>query len=171
VSLDPIVVLEDGRRLSFSFADMLNFHGGGSPGGVAHAFKVLERALPLVAGDRLAERREIVIDTSFGGPGARDGFELVTRAVSDGRFVLEPSLARPQHGTARERFVFRVSYRDQAVVLALRPGFVSDEFIEMAGREIADPEEAERFAAMKAEMSAVVMAAAAAQVYEPVADD
>src|ERR1700694_2844313 len=81
VGSEPIVVREGPRELSFAFEDMLRYHGGGSPGGVAHAFKVLERALPLLATDGPVERREIAIETAFGGPGARDGLELVTRAV------------------------------------------------------------------------------------------
>src|SRR5450759_2207033 len=48
VTPDPIVVLDGGREVSVSFDEMLNYHGGGSPGGVAHAFKVLERSLPLL---------------------------------------------------------------------------------------------------------------------------
>jgi hypothetical protein len=80
-----IVVLERGAPVAFSFADMLRHHGGGSPGGVAHAFKVLERALPLLEPGGPAERREIAVRTAFGGPGARDAFELVTAAVSEGR--------------------------------------------------------------------------------------
>lgn len=75
-------VIDRGRSLRFSFEDVLKYHGPGSPGGAAHAFKVLERALPLLDPDRPCERREIVIDTAFGGPGARDAFELVTRAVT-----------------------------------------------------------------------------------------
>jgi hypothetical protein len=83
VTRDPIVVLDGGREVSFSFDEMLNYHGGGSPGGVAHAFKVLERSLPLLDAARRLERRAIVIETAFGGLGARDAFELVTRAVSE----------------------------------------------------------------------------------------
>ena len=78
-----IEVVDAGRTLSFSFEDMLRYHGGGSPGGVAHAYKVLERALPLLDPSAPCERREIVIETAFGGPGARDAFELVTRAVTE----------------------------------------------------------------------------------------
>src|SRR5437660_503260 len=124
-----IVVHEGDRELSFTFADMLVYHGGRSPGGVAHAFKVLERSLPLLAPDGRAERREISIRTSFGGPGARDAFELVTRAVTAQRFTIDPSLARPELGLARERFVFHLSIHDRSVVLVLREGFVDDEFI------------------------------------------
>jgi hypothetical protein len=42
-----------------------------SPGGVAHAYKVLELALPLLAPDGAPERREITVRTAFGCPGAR----------------------------------------------------------------------------------------------------
>ena len=62
--------------------------------------------------------------TAFAGPGARDGFELVTRAVTDGRYTVDPALARPERGTTLERFVFRLGYRDRAVTLAVREGFV-----------------------------------------------
>lgn len=70
---DRLAVVERGRPLSFAFADLMAHHGPGSPGGVAHAFKVLQRALPLVAPDGPPERRELVVTTAFGGPGARDG--------------------------------------------------------------------------------------------------
>jgi hypothetical protein len=43
-----IEVSERGTVIAFSYEDMLRYHGQGSPGGVAHAFKVLERALPLL---------------------------------------------------------------------------------------------------------------------------
>ncbi len=43
-----LVVLERGVPLGFSFEDLMSYHGPGSPGGVAHGFKVMERALPLL---------------------------------------------------------------------------------------------------------------------------
>jgi hypothetical protein len=49
--VDPtaeLVVVDRGRRLAFSFADLMRYHGPGSPGGVAHAFKVMERALAML---------------------------------------------------------------------------------------------------------------------------
>jgi hypothetical protein len=163
---DPIVVADRGARLAFSFEHMLRHHGGGSPGGVAHAFKVLERALPLLAGDEPVERRELAVRTAFGGPGARDGFELVTGAVSDGRYVLDAALARPERGLALERFVFALRYRERAVTLAAREGFVPEELIVLARRERRSAEEERRFAAVKREMAETVMAADAADVYE-----
>ncbi len=163
---DSIVVLDHGREVAFSFEDMLNYHGGGSPGGVAHAYKVLQRSLPLLESNGPVERREIVIETAFGGPGARDAFELVVRAVTDGRLILDPSLSDSAQGRARERFVFRLRYRGREVTLTLREGFVSEEFIDLTRREDRTAQDEQRLTAMKAEMAARVMAATAADVYD-----
>lgn len=98
-----IEVAERGQLMAFSFEDVMRYHGPGSPGGAAHAFKVLERALPLLDPDGPCERREIVVETAFGGPGARDAFEMVTRAVSGDRFRVDAALARPERGRAQAR--------------------------------------------------------------------
>ncbi len=133
---------------------------------MAHAFKVLERSLPLLDPAGGVERREIIIATAFGGPGARDAFELVTRAVTDERFLLDRSLVRAAYGRARERFVFRVRYRGREVTLTLREGFVTDEFIDLTRRETRSAREDERLTEMKTEMATRVMSVAAAEVYE-----
>jgi hypothetical protein len=160
-----IEVTEHGRPLSFSFDDMLRYHGGGSPGGVAHAFKVLERALPLLDPDGLCERREIVVDTAFGGPGARDAFELVTRAVTGDRYQVDESLGRPGRGRTLERFVFQLRYRDRSVTLELRDGFVTEEFIDLARTDERTPEQEQRLDTLKQEMTDRVMATPADEVY------
>src|SRR4051794_41949170 len=87
-----LVVVDRGRRLAFTFADLMRYHGPTSPGGVAHAFKVLERALPLLDPGGAVERREIVVDTAFGGPGARDALALGTRGGPGGGRRAAPAL-------------------------------------------------------------------------------
>ena len=78
------------------------------------------------------ERRRIGIETAYRGPGARDGFELVTRAVTGGRYLVTPSLERPERGDTLRTFVFRVTLRDRADTLLVRPGMVDDEFMALA---------------------------------------
>ena len=163
---DTIEVVERGARISFSFADVMRYHGPGSPGGAAHAFKVLQRALPLLDPDGPCERREIVIETAFGGPGARDAFEMVTRAVTGERFRVEPGLARPERGRALEAFVFRLGYRDRRATLAVREGFVTDEFIDLARTQDRDADQERRLDALKREMADRVLAHAAREVYD-----
>jgi hypothetical protein len=167
---DAIAVLDRGLAIAFSFDDLMRYHGPGSPGGVAHAFKVLERALPLLSPDGPPERRELTVRTAFAGPGARDGFELVTRAVTDGRYTVDPALARPERGTTLERFVFRLGYRERAVTLAVREGFVPDELIALARRPARTPAEETQLTALKRRMARDVMAAPAADVYDAAPD-
>jgi len=161
-------VVDHGRRIRFSFDDVLDYHGPGSPGGAAHAFKVLERALALLGPDGPCERRQLVVETAFGGPGARDAFELVTRAVSDGRFHLDASLARPERGPALERFVFRLGYRGRSVTLAVREGFVIEELIALARLPERSAAQERRLAALKLQMAERVLARPAHEVYDVV---
>jgi hypothetical protein len=161
-----IVVLDQGESIAFTFEDLMRHHGPGSPGGVAHAYKVLERALPLLGADGPPERRELSVHTAFGGPGARDGFEMVTRAVTEGRYVVDTSLARPERGPAMERFVFRVGYRGRAVTLIVREGYVTDEFVALARKEERTGDEEALLQRLKLEMAGRVMSAAAGDVYD-----
>jgi hypothetical protein len=164
--MTQIEVSELGRTIAFSFEDMLKYHGPGSPGGVAQAFKVMERAFPALKPDGPPIRREITVRTSFGGPGARDGFEAVTRAVSGDRFTRDPSLARPELGRERERFVFVVGYHDRSVTLVLREGYVTPEFIDLARKDERTEQEKARLDELKEEMAQTVMGADAADVYD-----
>lgn len=144
----------------------MRYHGPRSPGGVAHAFKVLERGLPLLAPDGSPERREITVETAFGGPGARDGFELVTRAVTEDRYVVDPKLERSERGRTLERFVFRLGYRGRVFTLLVREGYVTDEFIELARKERLTAEEDSRLALLKREMADRLLSTPAIDVYD-----
>jgi hypothetical protein len=160
-------VLDGDARLVFSLEDLMRYHGPGSPGGVAHAFKVLERALPLLEPGGPPQRREIAVATAFGGPGARDAFELVLRAVTGGRYDVDPALTRPERGRTRERFVFHLAYRGRTIALGVRDGFVTEEFLTLARTEGPTPEQTARLDALKREMADRVMSADAPSVYEP----
>jgi hypothetical protein len=161
-----IEVADRGRPISFTFEDVLKYHGGGSPGGAAIGFKALDGALPLLDADAPCERREIAIDTAFGGPGARDAFELVTRAVTGGRFNVEPSLSRPERGRTLERFVFVFGYRGRGTTLLLRDGFVTAEFIDLARAGARDEDQELRLDRLKQELADRVLARPAGEVFE-----
>lgn len=163
---DTIEVVDQGQAIAFSFAEMLKYAGPRSPGGVAHAFKVLERGFPLLEPSGAPERREITVRTAFGGPGARDAFELVTRAVTGDRYVVDDSLALPERGQALERFVFSLAHRGRSVTLALRAGYVTDEFIALARKENPTSEDGRRLDALKLELADLVMSSPAVEVYD-----
>ncbi len=157
-----VELTERGVLLAFSFEDVMRYHGGHSPGGAAIAFKALELGLPLLGP---CDRREIVVETAFGGPGARDAFELATRAVSDGRYRVDAALARHDRGPVLERFVFRLSRPGAAATLLLREGFVDEEFVRLARAERDDAQEA-RLTELKRALAERVLARPADEVLE-----
>jgi hypothetical protein len=163
---NTIEVAEQGSALAYTFEDLMRYHGPGSPGGVAHAVKVLERVLPLLEPGGLVERREIEVETAFAGPGARDAFEMVTRAVTGARYVVDDALARPEQGPTRERFVFRLGYRGRRVTVVLREGYVTEEFIALARTENRTEEQESRLTVLKRELAELLLATPAAEVYD-----
>ena len=133
---EALTVEERGRTITFTFDDMMRYHGVHSPAGVAMAFKVMQRAFAALSPGGPPERRSIVVRTAFRGPGARDGFEAVTRAVSDGRYIVDRTLVRADRGRLLEDFVFVLAHRRaRTATLLLRDGFVTDEFIDLARTE------------------------------------
>lgn len=164
-----LTVAELGRPLEFRFEDLLLYHGPGSPGGVAHAFKVLECALPrLMKDDSAPERRELVIETAFPGPGARDAFEMLTRCVSDDRYRvdLQHPDASPALPSARGFYFFRVVYRDLQVDCRVRQGMVRDEFIQLSREPNRNAAQENHLTALKWEMTERLLALPGDEVYE-----
>lgn len=166
VVAETIHVQELGRVIEFSFDDLMRYHGPAAPGGVANAFKVLQRAFAALSPDEPPQRRSVRIRTAFRGPGARDGVEAVTRAVTDGRYIVDPALARTDLGRLRESFVFEVSIGEKSVTLLLKDGFVTEEFIHLAQKNDRTDTEESRLDELKAQLAQRVMAADAADVYE-----
>jgi hypothetical protein len=163
---NTLEVLDQGTPITISFQEMLKYHGPGYPGGVAHALKVMERAFPLLDPELPPERREILIETAFRGPGARDAFEMVTRAVTGDRYVVDPALERADRGTTLERYVFRLRYRDRTVTVIIREGYVTDEFIELSRTARRTAEQEQRLAVLKREMADRLTANPAIDVYD-----
>lgn len=163
---ETILVQERGHMLAFSFADLLRYAGPYSPAGVANAFKVMQRAFPLLSPNEPPQRRSVVVRTAFQGPGARDGFEAATRAVTDGRYTVDLSLARPDRGRLLQSFVFRVTIGDRSVTLLLREGFVTAEFIDLAGKPNRGQQQETRLDELKAQLAQRLIAPTAEDVYD-----
>jgi hypothetical protein len=163
---EALTVEERGRTITFTFDDMMRYHGPHSPAGVAMAFKVMQRAFAALSPDRPPERRSVIVRTAFRGPGARDGFEAVTRAVSEDRYTVDRSLVRADLGRLREDFVFEVGIAGQTATLLLRDGFVTAEFIDLAQAENRRDEQEQRLDELKARLAQRVMSAPATDVFD-----
>lgn len=167
---DSITVFENGQPISFTFPELLKYHGFGYPGGVAHAFKVMQRAFPLLDGGTAPERAELSMQTAFSGPGARDAFEMATRMVTGGRYTVDLGLASDDVlPSPKGRYLFRFFYRGRKVDLTLRPGYVVEEFIKLAAKEGRTQDEEARLVVLKNEMAERLLAKPAEEVYDALA--
>jgi hypothetical protein len=169
--MSTLVVMDGSMELRFGADDLMRYHGPGYPGGVAHAFKVMERAFPLLAGGAPPQRRAIRFETAFPGPGARDGFELVTRAVTGGRYVVDAAFAGPEViESPAGRYLFRLIHGDVHVTLTLRPGHVREEFVQLSRLGARTPEQEARLTELKHEMADRLLRTPAAEVYDAAQD-
>ena len=128
------VEIADGDRvLCFHYRQALDYHQGNSYWGVALAFRLLQRAAPLLSRDRLWDRNRLQVLSGHPGPGVRDTLELVTGCVSGGRFALEG-------GPREARCVGDMTYRWRlddgatALTLELADGIVPPQFLHLLDR-------------------------------------
>lgn len=151
---EVLIVNENGRSLEYAYADLVKYHGYCYLGGVALAFKAMQRALPLLADGLPPERNEIALDTAFPGPGGRDGFEMVTRMVSGGRYKVDLTIACedvPKSPTGS--YFFRFKYRGRTVDVALRHGIIREEFLRLARQDTLSTDERTRLDELKVDMA------------------
>lgn len=164
--MDKITVSENGQPITFTFAELLKYHGPGFPGGVAHALKVMQAAFPLL-GEEPLERREVVIETAFSGPGGRDCMEMVTRCATDGRLTVDRSLGgRNVIDDHPGPYFWRFTYRGRTVEARIRPGHVREEFVRLGAKPDKTPEETSRHEELKAEMAGRLVPLDANKVYD-----
>lgn len=162
---NSITVLDAGHPISFTFDSINAYHGGGFPGGVAHALKAMQAAFPLLS-DTPLERREVTILTAFSGPGGRDALEMVTRALTEGRLVVDKSIGGTHViNDPPGPYVFRFSYRDKTVEAVIKPGHVREEFVMLSAKADKTPEEIARHEELKAEMANRLLPLAGGEVY------
>ncbi|POF28044.1 hypothetical protein [Roseibium marinum] len=164
--MDSITVRENGQDITFSFNDLMKFHGPGFPGGVVHALKAMQAAFPLL--DSAApERREVTLLTAFSGPGGRDAIEMVTRAVSGDRFTVDRSLGGADIiSEPPGPYLWRFGYRDRRVEAVIRPGLVREEFVLLGKKQDRSLEEETRLTELKYEMAHRLLPLAGSEVYE-----
>ena len=161
-----LTVYESGHPIEFTFADLMKYHGPEFPGGVAHGFTVMRHAFSIL-GD--VERREVQVRTAFPGPGGRDAVEMVLRAVTDGRYVVDSELAATERGATLARYVWQFTWRERSVTLQIRDdGLVTDEFIALGAEPGRTDAENARLTVLKQEMTDRLLAREVGAAYEVV---
>lgn len=162
---DRINVLDNGHPVTLTFASINAYHGGAFPDGIAHALKAMQAAFPLLW-ERPLERREVHILTAYSGAGGRDALEMVTRAVTGGRIMTDRSIGGADVlSDPPGPYVFRFTYRGKTVEATLKPGHVTEEFVELGSRKDKSLDEIARHEELKAELANRFLRMAATDIY------
>ncbi len=82
--IEPLTVLEAGRRKRLTLAGCLAYHADGRHVGVVLGFLLVKRLLTALP--QIPERRSISIRSGHPGSGMEDAFEHLLRAVSEQRY-------------------------------------------------------------------------------------
>ncbi len=130
----PIVVREVHSDLSIPFHACILYHGYDSIGGLSLGFRLLQWGLEYLSdGSEVPSRDDITFKTAFPGPGVRDAIEMVTRAVSRHRYEILDANTVPWQAPegVYGKMYFEIGLKDKVVKVALKPGVLSQEFIEM----------------------------------------
>ncbi|MDD1528998.1 hypothetical protein C7U92_16015 [Bradyrhizobium sp. WBOS7] len=118
--------------IEIGFPMVAAYHGQSALAMAAIVFQAQRAAFALLSPEAMPARRDICIVSGHPGPGVRDAFEAVTRAVTRGAYVVDRSLpgARfvPGHDIS---YSFRITLGQRTAELALRPGVLPERFFEL----------------------------------------
>lgn len=115
--------------LEIGFEDICKYHGGVALMAVAVGFRCLQAAFQELFGDEIPERKNISICSGHGGPGFRDSFEYVTRAVTRGVYQVDTAYPAGQYDPFRpQSYAFVISTESGASVEIV----LNDHFLPMA---------------------------------------
>lgn len=167
-------VKDRGTILEIGFEDLVKYHGRFYIGGVALAYKLMEIGFRELVPDDIPDREQISFTSGLGlsGPGVIDAVEMVTRAKTRGRLVLEEEAAKNKPGPVAPngigRYYFEVRYADRAVGLAVRDNVIPNEFMELSRKvhdETISETEKIRLQQVKEELAEKILAAAPDELF------
>jgi hypothetical protein len=154
------IYIRDGKELlEIDFTEVRKYHGNLALMAVAVGFRALQAAFQELYGDDDApQRKEISILSGHGGPGFRDAFEFVTRAVTRGAYTVDVNYPQSQYDPHRAQgYVYVISSTDgRSVEVSLKDGFLPLAFYDYLkkGREgMMTEEDVEVFTELKASLS------------------
>lgn len=171
-----IAIMDGDSLLKISYEDMVKYHGRFNIAGVAIAYKAIKLGFDRLTPGKVPRREDTGFFSGMSGSGVLDGAEMVLRAKTRGTLVVDPALGSENSATAgcRGRFYFEVRNAGQSIGLALKDGFVTDEFSGLAkgfNEGSLSPDQLLRLQALKEELAAAIMERTPEQIFDVVSSN
>ena len=124
-----IIVRGEEDLIEIDFEAVAAYHGQGALAMLAVTFRALEVALTALSPDQPPARADITIVSGHPGPGVRDSFEFVTRAVTRGVYAINRSLPDARlMPSADLSYSFRITLGGKTAEIAVRSTALPERF-------------------------------------------
>lgn len=154
-----ITVMAEEEPIEISFPMVAAYHGQSALAMAAMVFQAMRAAFALLSPDRPPARRDISIVSGHPGPGVRDAFEAVTRAVTRGAYTVDRSLPEarlvPGHDIS---YSFRMTVGERTAEVALLPEALPRRFFELVFSKSRTTEQERELSALKRSIAEEVLA-------------
>ena len=117
---DFLIFKEPEGIIGYREDDLYRFAGPRALIASALVFRLMKEAIKDLSPNEIPCRKDFTVISGHSGPGVKDGFEYLTRAVSERRYLYDPDKARSNApaapASAAEGFMyFDIGYRGKAI--------------------------------------------------------
>jgi hypothetical protein len=162
-----ITVMGEEDPIEITFETIAAYHGQGALAMLAISFRAIELALKALSPDQPAKRSDITVVSGHPGPGVRDSFEFVTRAVTRGVYTVDRSLPDARlMPTADLSYSFQVMLGGKTAEIAVRPNALPARFFALTFNPNRTPEEDAEARRLRKSIAVDVLAASHDQLFE-----
>ena len=124
-----IHVMGEEEPIEIGFASVMAYHGQAALAMLAITFQGLRATLPRLSPVSVPQRSDITVVSGHPGPGVKDAFEFVTRAVTRNAYTVDRSLPEARlNPKADISYSFRVTLDHRTLSAALRPNVLPARF-------------------------------------------
>ncbi len=154
-----IRVVGEEEPIEIGFDAVAAYHGQAALAMLAVTFQGLRAAFAELSPGDAPRRSSLTIVSGHPGPGVRDAFEFVTRAVTRNAYTVDRSLPDARFNPhADMSYSFRISMAGHTVQAVLRDNVLPTRFFEVGSIKEKSASEAAEYSALKREIAVRVLA-------------
>jgi hypothetical protein len=162
-----ISVMGEEEPIEIGFDALAAYHGQSALAMLAITFQCLRATTAILSPQSPAPRSAFFIVSGHPGPGVRDAFEFVTRAVTRGAYVIDLTLPDARHNPFAEiSYSFTISLGKRTAHAALKKNVLPDRFFELIALKSKSDVIQSEFSALKRAIAADVLAVAPATLFD-----
>ena len=161
-----IKIMAEEEPIDIGFPMIAAYHGQAALAMAAVTFQAMRAAFAALSPGKPPARRDIAIISGHPGPGVRDSFEAVTRALTRGAYTIDRSLPEarlvPGHDIS---YSFRITLGGRTAEIALRPDALPERFFTLNFTMQRSPEQEHELSQLKRSIAAQVLAASSDDLF------